>query len=120
MAVYERTREIGLLGAIGLKPVQITFLFILEGTLMGLLGVVVGIALGLFFNGIMMKYGLDFSAYSGITSYMALLTGRIYSSWGLQNISWRALSVAIISVLASLYPAWEASRREPAEALHFV
>ena len=47
MAVYERTREIGLLGAMGLKPRQISLLFILEGTLMGLVGVAAGIALGL-------------------------------------------------------------------------
>ncbi len=44
MAVYERTREIGLLGAMGLKPRQISLLFILEGTLMGLVGVAAGIA----------------------------------------------------------------------------
>jgi ABC-type lipoprotein release transport system permease subunit len=32
----------------------------------------------------------------------------------------RALTVAVIAALASLYPAWRASRREPAEALHYV
>jgi ABC-type lipoprotein release transport system permease subunit len=52
MAVYERTREIGLLGAMGLKPRQISLLFILEGTLMGLVGVVAGIAFGLLINGL--------------------------------------------------------------------
>ena len=120
MAVYERTREIGLLGALGLKPLQITFLFILEGTLMGLVGVVVGIIFGLVFNGILMKVGMDFTSYSTVTSYMALLTGRVYSTLGLQNIVWRALTVAIISALASFYPAREAASREPAEALHYV
>ena len=50
MAVYERTREIGLLGAMGLKPRQISLLFILEGTMMGLVGVAAGIVLGLLFN----------------------------------------------------------------------
>jgi ABC-type lipoprotein release transport system permease subunit len=38
MAVYERTREIGLLGAMGLKPRQIAALFILEGTMIGVVG----------------------------------------------------------------------------------
>ena len=41
MAVYERTREIGVLGALGLKPRQISILFVLEGALMGLVGVAV-------------------------------------------------------------------------------
>lgn len=120
MAVYERTREIGLLGAMGLKPRQISLLFILEGTMMGLVGVVVGAVIGLLINGLLMQVGLDYSAYSNITSYMALISGRIYPSWGLEKLFGRALTVAIISALAAFYPALEAARREPAEALHFV
>jgi ABC-type lipoprotein release transport system permease subunit len=61
MAVYERTREIGVLGALGLKPRQISLLFILEGTFIGLVGVAAGIALGLLFNGLMRSTGLDFT-----------------------------------------------------------
>jgi ABC-type lipoprotein release transport system permease subunit len=120
MAVYERTREIGLLGALGLKPGQISLLFILEGTFMGLVGVAAGIALGLLINGLLRRVGLDFSAYSNITSYMALLGGKVYPSLGVEKLLSRGLTVAIISALAALYPAYEAAHREPAEALHFV
>ena len=120
MAVYERTREIGLLGALGLKPLQISLLFILEGTLMGLVGVAAGTVLGLIFNGLLMKVGLDYSGYANLTSYMALISGRVYPSWGVENLLGRGLTVAIISALAAFIPAHEASRREPAEALHFV
>jgi ABC-type lipoprotein release transport system permease subunit len=120
MAVYERTREIGLLGAMGLKPRQISLLFILEGTFMGLVGVAMGIAIGLFFNGLLRQIGLDFSAMAGTTEYMALISGRIYPSWGIEKLLSRALTVAIISALAAFIPAREAARREPAEALHHV
>lgn len=120
MAIYERTREIGLLGALGLKPRQISTMFIIEGTMMGLVGVAAGISLGILFNGLLMKVGLDFSTYSNLTSYMALVTGRIYPSWGFEQIIGRSLTVAIISALASFYPAYEAALREPAEALHYV
>jgi ABC-type lipoprotein release transport system permease subunit len=120
MAVYERTREIGMLGAMGLKPGQISLLFILEGVMIGLVGVAVGIVFGLVFNGLLMKVGLDFSAYSTITSYMALIKDKIYPTWGLEKLVMRASVVAIISALASVIPAIEAGRREPAEALHFV
>jgi ABC-type lipoprotein release transport system permease subunit len=120
MAVYERTREIGVLGALGLKPRQISFLFILEGTMIGLVGVAVGIVLGLVINGILMQVGLDYSAFSGVTSYMALITGRVYPSWGVDKLLMRALTVAIISALAAVIPAREAAQREPAEALHYV
>ena len=46
MAVYERTREIGLLGAMGVKPRQIALIFILEGALIGAVGAVAGVAVG--------------------------------------------------------------------------
>jgi ABC-type lipoprotein release transport system permease subunit len=120
MAVYERTREIGVLGAMGLKPNQIALLFILEGIMIGLVGVAVGIIFGLAINGGLMRVGLDFSAYSGITSYMALIKDRVYPTWGVEKLFMRASMVAIISALAAVIPAMEAGRREPAEALHFV
>ena len=120
MAVYERTREIGLLGAMGMKPRQIATLFVLEGALIGLVGAGAGVVVGLIINGISAKIGMDMSSYSDITEYMALISGRVYPSLGLQNLGWRAATVVIISTLAAFIPAREASHREPAEALHYV
>jgi len=120
MAVYERTREIGMLGALGVKPRQIALLFVLEGTMIGMVGVAVGILLGLLFNGLMMRVGLDFKAYASVASYMALITDKVYPTWGVEKLLMRASAVLIISALMSVIPAVEAARREPAEALHFV
>ena len=120
MAVYERTREIGVLGAMGLKPRQISLLFVLEGTMIGLVGVAAGIVLGLALNGYLMKVGLDFGSMSTVTSYMALIKDKVYPTWGVEKLFMRASTVAIISALAAVIPAIEAGRREPAEALHFV
>jgi ABC-type lipoprotein release transport system permease subunit len=120
MAIYERTREIGMLGAMGLKPAQISLLFILEGIMIGLVGVAAGIVLGLALNGLLMKVGLDFGSLSSVTSYMALIKGKVYPTWGTEKLLMRASVVAIISALASVIPAIEAGRREPAEALHYV
>jgi len=121
MAVYERTREIGVLGAMGLKPRQISTLFILEGTMIGLVGVAAGIVLGLALNGMLMRVGLDFgTAMQGVAGYMALIKDKVYPTWGVEKLLFRASTVAIISALAALIPAAEAGRREPAEALHFV
>jgi ABC-type lipoprotein release transport system permease subunit len=121
MAVYERTREIGVLGAMGLKPRQISLLFILEGTMIGLVGAAAGVVLGLAINGYLMKVGIDFgSAITQAASYMALVQGRVYPTWGIEMLPMRVSMIVIISALAALIPAVEAGHREPAQALHFV
>jgi ABC-type lipoprotein release transport system permease subunit len=120
MAVFERTREIGIIGALGLKPRQITLLFLLEGILIGIMGAVLGAILGTVVNMALGYYGIDYSAFADMTEYTALISGRIYSQLVPMKVFQHALTVAIIAALAALYPALEASRREPAEALHYV
>ena len=121
MAVFERTREIGLLAAMGLKRREIVVLFLLEGVLIGLLGALVGSTLGGLVNAYYGRVGLEWAAEASEYSPLAaLLGGRIYFTMGLDELMARALTVAIIAALASLYPAWQASQREPAEALHYV
>jgi ABC-type lipoprotein release transport system permease subunit len=120
MAVYERTREIGVLGAMGLKANQIALLFVLEGTMIGLVGVAAGIVIGLALNGVLMQVGLDFGNLQQAASYMALVKDKVYPTWGIEKLPLRAGMTALISALAAVIPAIEAARREPAEALHFV
>jgi len=120
MAVYERTREIGVLGALGLKPGQISTLFVLEGALMGLVGLAFGVALGLLSNLLFSKVGFDFTAFSSVSSYTALISGRIYTTLGLEKLAQRGLLMLVIAILASFYPAYEAAQSEPAKSLHYV
>ncbi len=120
MAVYERTREIGLLGAIGLRPGQISRLFVLEGAMIGIVGAIFGVCFGLLCNGIMARVGLDFSSYSSTTDYMALINDRVYPTLGLEHVLQRTVTIIVIATVAAFYPAREASRNEPARSLHFV
>jgi ABC-type lipoprotein release transport system permease subunit len=120
MAVYERTREIGLLAALGMRPNQISSLFVLEGALLGLIGVGCGIVLGVAFNFWLGRVGLDYSQFSSVSQYMALISSRIYPTLGLEKIVQRGLTALIIAVLASFYPAHEAAQNEPAQSLHYV
>jgi ABC-type lipoprotein release transport system permease subunit len=120
MAVYERTREIGLLGAMGLKPRQIATTFILEGALIGFVGVLVGIAFGLITNISLMQVGMDYSQFAGVTDYMALISGKVYPTLGISKLPMRGIIIFVIAALAALIPAMIASRREPSEALHYV
>jgi ABC-type lipoprotein release transport system permease subunit len=120
MAVFERTREIGILAAMGLKRREIVVLFLLEGTLIGLLGALVGCMLGGLILAYLGRVGFAWNVSSEVSELAALLGDRIYPKVGLDLLLQRALTVALIAALASLYPAWQASKREPAEALHYV
>ena len=120
MAIYERTREIGLLGAMGLKPRQIATTFILEGTLIGVVGALAGVGMGLMLNLGLGQVGMDYSQFAGVTEYMALISGKIYPTLGTSKLAERATVVIIIAALAALIPALMAARREPSEALHHV
>jgi len=60
------------------------------------------------------------SAYTSLTSYMALISTKVYPTLGFEKIAMRTLTALIISVVASLIPAWEAAQNEPATSLHFV
>jgi ABC-type lipoprotein release transport system permease subunit len=119
MAVFERTREIGILAAMGMKRWETLVLFLLEGTFIGLLGAVAGCVVGGLINLYLGQVGMPWAAqeYSELT---ALMGDRIYFDVGIGLLVNRGLTVVIIAALAALYPAWQASRREPAEALHYV
>jgi ABC-type lipoprotein release transport system permease subunit len=120
MAIYERTREIGLLGAMGLKPREVATIFILEGMLIGFVGVIAGVVMGLGINLSLMKVGMDYSQFAGVTDYMALISGKVYPTLGVAKLGMRVAIMLIVAALAALIPAIFASRREPSEALHHV
>jgi ABC-type antimicrobial peptide transport system permease subunit len=71
-------------------------------------------------NGGLGMVGLDYGSFSGVTEYMALISGRVYPTLGLAGLPRRALTVLIITTFAAVYPAILAAQREPAEALHYV
>jgi putative ABC transport system permease protein len=120
MAIYERTQEIGLLAAIGLKPRQISLLFLFEGIMIGLVGAVVGTIMGFAVTYVIGLFGLNYGAFVDLVDYMALMGTHIYPEFDLNLTLQRAGLLALISAIAALYPAIEASRREPADALHHV
>jgi ABC-type lipoprotein release transport system permease subunit len=61
-----------------------------------------------------------FGNFGDYSPMVALLGDRVYFDVGLVRILSRCLTVLTIATLAALYPAWQASRQEPAEALHHV
>jgi ABC-type lipoprotein release transport system permease subunit len=63
---------------------------------------------------------MNYSQFADLTEYTALISGSIYTQLVPLKVLQHAITVAVIAALAALYPAMEASRREPAEALHYV
>jgi len=115
MAVFERTREIGILAAIGMKGRGIMAQFLAEAALLATGGVIGGLIIG----GALVAYftvnGIYIGDY-GITG--VLFEDRIYAHLTLGNTINLAIATYIITLLASLYPARLAARMEPVEALH--
>lgn len=120
MAVFERTREMGVLAAMGMKGRQIMLLFLLEGAFIGVVGALIGCGVGALLLGLVGQIGIDLSSVSGMGEVGALLGNRLYPVITLADLLSRGVLVVVIAAVASLYPAWQAARREPAQALHHV
>jgi len=115
MAVFERTREIGILSAIGMKSGGIMAQFLAEAVLLATGGVIGGLLIGGAIVAYFTVYGIYIGDY-GITG--VLFEDRIYAHLTLANTVTLAIVTYVITLVASLYPARLAARMEPVEALH--
>jgi len=104
-ATVERTREIGLLKALGFKNHSILSIFLVEAAIIGIIGASIGLVLGAFLSVALLE-GMSGFGFQGISP--AFLPEDMVFVW--------ALTVGISS-FAGLYPAWRASRLDPVEAL---
>jgi putative ABC transport system permease protein len=113
MAVYERVREIGTIAAIGTFPRKILSMFVIEGFSLGVLGVIIGNVIGLIIIFVLNLSGIsfDFGRQTGLILRATIAPLDVVIISGI---------VILISVLASLQPAWKASRMEPIKALRHV
>jgi len=113
MAVYERIREIGTISAIGTPPRKILSLFLAEGLLLGVGGTALGtaIALALIYALNIWKITFNFGMQQGLVLSPAIRAADVVIV---------AVMVVIVALLASLQPAWKASRMDPVTALGHV
>jgi ABC-type lipoprotein release transport system permease subunit len=121
-AVLERRREFAVLSALGMKQRQLAGLIMLEAVAVGLGGAVVALALGGFSAYRLATRGIDLAKLMGgeVSFGSVLLDPTIYGDFGLW-ILWYALGISLVStVAASIYPAWYATRTDPATAMRKV
>ncbi|MGH9903782.1 MAG: FtsX-like permease family protein, partial [Pyrinomonadaceae bacterium] len=111
LVVVERRAEIAVLGALGARAPSIMCVFVIEGALIGAVGVAAGLALGLG------------ACFLGERFELVRLPADVYSLSAVpfhprsRDVALAALAAFAVSLLATLYPARAAARVRPAEAL---
>ena len=118
MAVFERTREIGMMRAVGMSRASVVGMVVLESSFVTLLGLLLGLLLAGF--GVwLMRDGLDISDYAGsLDSYGIAPT--LTPTFRAEDLAPPIVIGAITAVLSSLWPALRASRAKPADALRQI
>jgi ABC-type lipoprotein release transport system permease subunit len=116
MAIFERTREFGVLMAIGTTPGRLTKVLLLESMTLTAIGIAAGIVIGCLITLYFQSYGIDISGASELLDQFGI-TGRIYPKLSVLSAISGPLAVWIITFLAALYPALKVRRLQPVEAM---
>ncbi len=121
MVVMEKTRDIAILKSMGATGASIMKIFVLEGLIIGVTGTILGVVSGLLvahnlepvINVIQKVTGQNF--FSKDIYYLDHFPSQVIPS----DVVLISVTAVLISFVATLYPAWQASRMLPAEALRY-
>ena len=115
MAIFERTREIGTVMALGTKRRGVISMFVLEGLALGALGGILGVLLGIGLAYAISAVGIQLPPPPGSTR------GFLVQIFVVPDVLMQAFRLSLVTAtLASLYPAWRAARVNVVEALRHV
>ena len=116
MAVLERTKELGMLMAIGMKRLQIFSMIVVETVCLAMIAAPVGLFLGFLTVSYYGSKGIDLSAYGkGMEKFG--FSDFVYLSLDASSFITVTIAVAITAILAALYPALKATRLKPIDAM---
>lgn len=118
-SMLDRIHEFGVLMGIGAKGYQLGIIMVLESMMLGLAGIGLGTGLGLSLVAIYSKVGIDLSdMVEGMERFY--IDPVIYSEIDTDHLFETIIIMLVGLLIASLYPAWKASRLTPVEAIHHV
>ena len=118
MAVFERTRELGMLMSLGMRPVQVVGVVLAEAAGLAVVSLVLGVALGAPLLWYLQVHGLELGGAAHEISVAGVPVGHLwYGRQDYSAYSQGALGLAITAVVSALYPALRAARSRPTQAL---
>ena len=122
MATFERTHELGMLLALGVRPGRIVRMILTESVVLGTIGALLGTALGVTLVALTHRRGIDYAALTGggpsAISFAGLRWSlRLYPTLAVVDVARAVIAVIVTSVLASAWPSVRAARLQPAKAL---
>ena len=121
MTVNDKAADIAILRTFGMDAKRILRIFMIQGSIIGIFGTVVGVALGVWLSlniGTVIPFlenTFGFKIFSADVFYIS----EIPSDLRWSNVIWIGVASLIASVLATIYPAWRASQVQPAESLRY-
>lgn len=119
MSVLERTREFGVMLALGLGPGRLARLVGMETCLLGLIGLLIGLLLGTALAWYLSVVGFSYPGLEEM-SHRFNLPGRMYPQVSLLSMLWGPLTVFAGVLLSAVYPALQLFRLQPVAAMHAV
>lgn len=120
MSVFERIKELGIMMAIGFRPLQVLILIFLETFLLTLCGSLVGLLGGVSLSLYLTYYGLDLSSITEGFSFVGILAEpHWFAVTDFHTVFPSVISLFVISLIAVIYPAMKASLLKPVDALVF-
>lgn len=119
MSVLERTREFGIMLALGATPLRIGTLVFIETALLALIGLLIGLGIGILIAATLSKVGFT---YPGLEELMGQygLPGMIYPKLSATSILLGPAVILTFILIAALYPALRIRKLQPVEAIHAV